>query len=100
MKLGMINSFLILCFHNGFKSYQVGEHLQNFVQKYYLMAINQHIWNIALNLQSIQEEILPIIFHTVSSTKHLVDWVSANYIDYYMQGSSKSDKYGFSLLPA
>ena len=43
---------------------------------------------------------LPIIFHAVRLTKHLVDWVSANYIDYYMQGSGKSDKYGFSLLPA
>ena len=39
-------------------------------------------------------------FHAFRSTKHLVDWVSANYIDYYMQGSGKSDKYGFSLLPA
>ena len=70
------------------------------MQKYYIMAINQHLWNIALNLQSIQEKILPIIFCTVRSTKHLVDWVSPDYIDYYMQGSSKSDKYGFSLLPA
>ena len=70
------------------------------MQKYYIMAINQHLWNIALNLQSIQEKILPIIFHTVQSTKHFVDQVSANYIDYYMQGSGKSDKYGFSLLPA
>ena len=43
---------------------------------------------------------LPIIFHAVRSTKHLVDRVSADYIDYYMQGSGKSDKYGFSLLPA
>ena len=25
-------------------------------EKYYVMAINQHLWNIALNLQSIQEE--------------------------------------------
>ena len=46
--------------------------------------------------------ILPIIFffHTVQSTKHLVDRVSADYNDNYMQGSGKSDKYGFSLLPA
>ena len=65
------------------------------MQKYYVMAINQLLWNIALNLQSIQEKILPIIFHTVQSTKHLVDWVSADYIDYYMQGSRKLDKYGF-----
>ena len=70
------------------------------MQKYYVMAINQHLWNIALNLQSIQEEILPIIFCAVRSTKHLVDWVPADNIDYYMQGSGKLDKYGFSLLPA
>ena len=69
------------------------------MQKYYVMAINQYLCNIALNLQSIQEKILPIIFCTVRLTKHLVDWVSPNYIEYYMQGSSKSDKYGFSLLP-
>ena len=43
---------------------------------------------------------LPIIFRAIQSTKHLVDRVSADYIDYYMQGSGKSDKYGFSLLPA
>ena len=64
------------------------------------MAINQHLWNIALNLQSIQEEFYQLFFHAVRSTKHLVDWVSADYIDNYMQGSSKLDKYGFSLLPA
>ena len=70
------------------------------MEKYYVMAINQHLWNIVLNLQSIQEKILPIIFCAIRSTKHLVDWVSADYIDYYMQGSGRSDKYGFSLLPA
>ena len=64
------------------------------------MAINQHLWNIALNLQSIQEKILPIIFCTIRSTKHLVDQVLADYNGYYMQGSSKLDKYGFSLVPA
>ena len=51
-----------------------------------------------VNLQSIQEKILPIIFHAVQSTKHLVDWVSPDYIDYYMQGSGKSDKYGFIFV--
>ena len=51
-----------------------------------------------VNLQSLQEKILPIIFHAVRSTKHLLDWVSANYIDYYMQGSGKSDKYGFIFV--
>ena len=70
------------------------------MQKYDVMAINQYLWIIALYLQSIQEEILPITFCTVRSTKHLVDWLLADYIDNYMQGSGKSDKYGFSLLPA
>ena len=65
------------------------------MQKYYIMAINQHLWIIALNLQSRQEEILPIIFHAVRSTKHLVDQVPANFIDYYMQGSSKSGQIWF-----
>ena len=32
------------------------------------------------------------------STKHSVDWLSADYIDFYRQGSGQSDKYGFVLL--
>ena len=60
------------------------------------MAIKQHLWENALNIQSIQEKILPIIFHAIRSTKHFVDWVPADYNGYYMQGSGKSDKYGFS----
>ena len=36
------------------------------------------------NIQSIQEKILPIIFHAIRLTKHLVDWVLTNYIDYYI----------------
>ena len=66
------------------------------MQKYYVMTIKQHLQENALNLRSIQEKILPIIFHTVRSTSHFVDWVSADYNGYYMQGSGKSDKYGFS----
>ena len=52
------------------------------------------------NIQSIQEKILLIIFRGIRLTKHLVDWVSADYVNYYIQGSGKSDKYGYSLLPA
>ena len=64
------------------------------------MVINQHLWNIALNLPSIQEEFYQfffsnILFHANRSTKHLVDRVSADHIGYYMQGSGKLDKYGF-----
>ena len=60
------------------------------------MAIKQHLQKNVLNLQSIQEKILPIIFHAIRSSKHFVDWMSADYSGYYMQGSGKSDKYGFS----
>ena len=66
------------------------------MQKYYVMAIKQHLWKNALNLQSIQEKILPIIFPTIRLTKHFVDRVSADYNGYYMQESGKLDKYGFS----
>ena len=39
-------------------------------------------------------------FPAVRSTKHLVDWLLADYIGFYKQGSDKSDKYGFlSCLP-
>ena len=41
-----------------------------------------------------------ILFRASRSTKHLVDRVLADHIGFYMQGSGKSDKYGFSLLPA
>ena len=39
-------------------------------------------------------------FPTGRSTKHLVDQFLADYIDFCRQGSGKSDKYGFSRLPA
>ena len=38
------------------------------------------------------------IFPAGRSTKHSVDWLSADYIGFYRQGSGKSDKYGFVLL--
>ena len=39
-----------------------------------------------------------IFFPTGRSTKHSVDWLSADYIGFYTQGSHDSDKYGFVLL--
>ena len=61
MNLGVINSFLIVCFYNDFKSFQLGRIFTKFMQKHYVMAIKQHLWQNALNLQSIHEAILPII---------------------------------------
>ena len=53
MKLGMINSFLIVCFYNGFQNYSNQRIFTKFMQKYYVMAIKQNLWKNALNLQSI-----------------------------------------------
>ena len=53
-----------------------------------------------INTRSIFTNFTNYFFCVVRSTKHLVDQVSADYIDNYMQGFGKSDKYGFSLLPA
>ena len=50
MKLGMINSFLIV-FYNGSKNIQVGEILQKFLQKYHVMAIKQYLGENVLLLQ-------------------------------------------------
>ena len=60
------------------------------------MAVKQHLWKNVSNIQSIQEKILPIMVPVIRLTKHFVDWVSADYNGYYMLGSGKSDKYGFS----
>ena len=48
-----------------------------------------------INTRGIVPIFINYFFCAVQSTKHLVDWVSADHIDYYMQGSSKWDKYGF-----
>ena len=40
-------------------------------EKYYVMAINQHLWNIAFNLQSIQEEFYQ--FYQLFLLRHLID---------------------------
>ena len=53
MKLGVINSFLVVCFDNGFLNYSNRRIFTKFVQKYYVMAIKQHLWKNALNLQSV-----------------------------------------------
>ena len=52
-----------------------------------------------INLRGILPNLINYLFCPNRSTKHLVDWVSADHIGFYKQGSGKSDKYGFSLLP-
>ena len=47
----MINSLLVVCFYTGFKQIKLVNFLQNSVEKQYVMAINQHLQNIEINLQ-------------------------------------------------
>ena len=49
---------------------------------------------------NIRENFYQLFFPVIRSTKHFVDRVLADYNDYYIQESSKLDKYGFSWLPA
>ena len=59
MKLGVINSFLVVWFYNGFKKKKKKKKNSNrriftkFMQKYYIMAIKQHLQKNVLHLQSI-----------------------------------------------
>ena len=53
MRLGMIISFLIVCFTMAQKKYSNRRIFTKFVQKYYIMAMKQHLWKNALHLQSI-----------------------------------------------
>ena len=96
MKLGVINSFLVVCFTMVQKKYSDRKIFTKFVQKYHIMAIKKHLGKNALLLQSIQEKIYQLFFPQFRSTKHLVDWVSADYNGYYRQGSGK----WFFLVPA
>ena len=60
MKLGVINSFLVVCFTMVQKIYifRSEKFLQNFLQKHHIMAINKHLGENVLHLQYIQEKIL------------------------------------------
>ena len=57
MKLGVMNSLLVVCF-TMVQKYLGQRNLQNFLQKYYVMAIKQHLGENVLQLQYIQEKIL------------------------------------------
>ena len=51
-----------------------------------------------MNIRGNLHIFIKYIFPTGQSTKHSVDWLLADYIGFYRQGSGKSDKYGFVLL--
>ena len=65
----------------------------------YKSAFMEYCVKSTINSRGILPIFINYLFHTDRSTKHLVDWVSADHIGFYKQGSGKSDKYGFSPLP-
>ena len=99
MKLGMINSFLVMCFAT-VQKYSNQKIFTKFLQKYHIMAIKQCLGRNALLLQLIQEKICQLFFShdfdRLSIYDIKVDQISADYNGYYRQEYGKSDKYGFS----
>ena len=69
--------------HNGYKS-----------------TIMEYCIKSTINSRGILPIFINYLFRTNRSTKHSVDQVSADHIGFYKQGSGKSDKFGFSRLPA
>ena len=63
MKLGVINSFLIVCFTMVQKKYSNRKIFTKFLQKYHVMAIEQYLGENALLLQLIQEKIYQLFSH-------------------------------------
>ena len=62
------------------------------------MAIKQHLGGkMCYIYNQYKRKFYQLFFLQFQSTKHFVDWVSANYNGYYIQESSKLDKYGFFL---
>ena len=66
----------------------------------YKSTFMEHYVKSTINSRGILPIVINYLFCADRSTKHLVDWVLADHIGFYKQRSCKSDKYGFSQLPA
>ena len=66
----------------------------------YKSTFMEHYIKSTINSRGILPIFINYLFHTDRLTKHLVDQVSADHIDFYKQRSCKLDKYDFSWLPA
>ena len=62
MKLGVINSFLVVCF-TVVQKYSNQKIFTKFLQKYHIIAIKQYLGENALLLQLIQEKIYQLFSH-------------------------------------
>ena len=63
MKLGVINSFLVVCLTMVQKKYSNWKIFTKFLQKYHVMAIEQYLGKTALLLQLIQDKIHQLFSH-------------------------------------
>ena len=94
MRLGVINSFLIVCFTMVQKIFK-SENIYKIRAKYHVMARKQHLGKMYYIYHKYKRKFNQLFFPQFQLTKHFVDQVSADYNGYYIQGSGKSDKYGF-----
>ena len=70
MKLGVINSFLVVCY-TMVQKYSNQKIFTKFLQKYHVVAIKQYLGKNALLLQLIQKKVYQLFFPQFRSTKHL-----------------------------
>ena len=102
MRPCVINSSLVVCFYNGLKiikSVNIYKIRGKIVRNGYKSTFMGYCVKSTINSRGILSIFINYFLRAVQSTKHLVDQVSTDYIGFYIQGSGKSDKYGFSLLP-
>ena len=99
MKLGMINSFLIVCFILVQKIFKL-ENIYKIRAKIscygYKTTFREKCITFTINTRENFTNYFSHNFDQLSIYDIKVDWVSADYNGYYRQESSKSDKYGFS----
>ena len=62
MKLGVINSFLIVCLTMVLKKYTNRRLFTKFVQKYYIMAIKQHLQKMSYIYNQYKRKFYQIFF--------------------------------------
>ena len=70
MKLGMINSFLIVCF-TMVQKYSNQKIFTKFVQKYHVMAIRQHLGKMRYIYNQYERKFYQLFFLQFRSTEHL-----------------------------
>ena len=100
MRLGVINSFLVVCFtmvQQIFKSENIYKIRAKISRNGYKTTFRGKCITFTINTREIFTNYFSRDFNRLSIYNVKVDWVSAEYNGYYRQESGKLDKYGFSV---